>query len=223
MPFQANLIPNSSFNSPAKGVVAQDKQILTYTAIDREVDSVPKQLINLAQVEMQQVHSNEVTEVTNNLSHCVLQADAVFTIQSNLILKVKHADCLPILVNGEWIMDNGRKEKVIAVIHAGRKGTEQKITEKVCRILKNKFEIKQVNFWLGPCICEACYQVNRQIDEHYDLRTENLKQIYNNFASHEVKVTSYDKCTCHQASKYFSYRREKAGVSMNWSGIALIS
>ena len=213
MSFQTNLIPNS--------------RVLTFTGINREIKSIPPQLNQLPQVEMQQVHKNQVTECKEDKSYCVLQADAIFTTLPNLVLKVKHADCLPILVVAELKANTHsphsttQSPKAIAVIHAGRKSTEQKITNKVCQTLKNKFQIKQINFWLGPCICDDCYQINKETNKHYDLRAENLKQISSQFSNAQYTTHNFNECTCHQADKYFSYRREGKQVKMNWSGILL--
>ncbi len=186
--------------------------ILSFTSTGREKSSVPKDLNNLAQVEMQQVHGNNICEVVNTDNHCVLNCDAIYTSQKSLLLKVKTADCLPILIAGD---------NFAAAAHAGRRGTELKIAKKLCNELKKKFSPKIVSIYFGPHICKKCYQINRETDEHYDLLSENRQQIFSVFPEAQLVNETWQYCTAHENQKFFSYRKEGKGVFMNWSGIVL--
>lgn len=190
----------------------KQNNILSFTSTGREKSSVPDNLNNLSQVEMQQVHGNNTCEVVNTNNHCVLNCDAIYTRQKSLLLKVKTADCLPILIAGD---------KFAAAAHAGRRGTELKIAKKLCDELKKKFSPENVFVYFGPHICKKCYQINCETDEHYDLLSENLQQIFSVFPEAQLVNKTEQFCTAHENEKFFSYRKEGKGVLMNWSGIVL--
>lgn len=165
-------------------------------------------------VTMEQVHGSVCHIVSQPFSQCVLQADACLTSQPGLVLQIKHADCLPVLLY--------HPSGVVGAIHAGRKGTEQHIFQHTLQMLKNFYEVQDgLRVWFGPAICEKCYQINREPDEHYSLIEKNKEQLLAEFESESVELTISPDCTCHQSNTYHSYRRKGPGVQMNYSGIVL--
>ena len=80
-------------------------------------------LNNSPLIQMNQTHSNHSEEITTKQSKMIEDTDAIYTTQENILLTVKTADCLPILIF--------HPKPLIAVIHAGRKGTDQHITTSV--------------------------------------------------------------------------------------------
>lgn len=167
-------------------------------------------------VTMEQEHGNNVEFVsyatTDDTSPArIFNADGLLTKNKNIALVVRVADCLPILLYHE-------PSDTIGVIHAGRKGTEQKITEKVLRQLPSADSPLWI--WLGPHICESCYQINRDTDEHYCLMDRNLDQVYDVFENEDVELSINDYCPAHENEKFYSYRAEGPGVPMNYGVIA---
>ena len=140
--------------------------------------------------------------------------DGVFTDQKNKVLVIKVADCYPIL----FYHPSG----IIGAVHAGRKGTEKEIIKKVIQEFK---EIKNLDkgwvIWLGPRICHDCYQIDRETDEHYDLRAKNVEQIQSELDGEVNFAIDCGFCTVEQNDWFYSYRKEGSGVKMNYGLVAL--
>ena len=139
----------------------QDSEIKTY--IQKESRFV---------VLMDQIHSNEIGFISKDSSddyqcervmidseHSIglapfwsyeffeanYSCDALVTNDPSIILGVKTADCLPIFIVGD---------DYFSVIHAGRVGTLDHITKRVCLLLKF-LGVTNISVWFGPasCVC----------------------------------------------------------------------
>lgn len=90
-------------------------------------------------------------------------SDALITHEKNLGLAIAVADCTPI-----FIYDI--KNKGIAAVHSGWKGTEQKILLKTLDKLHNEFKSNPENMicYIGPSISEANYEVGNEVAELFD-------------------------------------------------------
>jgi len=167
-----------------------------------------------ATVTMTQPHSNQVRVVTTTDETQSLDCDGIITSTKSLHLQVKTADCLPILLF--------HPSGVVGAIHAGRKGTQLGILRAALQLLKKRWAVtSNLKIWFGPAICADCYQIDRKSDTHYDLITENAKQLYSEFAPGKVALKVARCCTAHEPTNFYSYRREGPGVPMNYSGIML--
>lgn len=178
-----------------------------------DITNLPE-LKTFSVVEMEQVHGNAVAVVTQSAAPRIIGVDAVITTLPNTLLVVRTADCVPILLYHPL--------PLIAVIHAGRRGVQQLIMRKVLKTLKNEFGIEE-NFqlWLGPHICEKCYQINPETDEHFNLESALMHQIHTELGGKQYSTTTVANCTRHNPDLYHSYRREGKGVKMNYSAIGL--
>ena len=78
--------------------------------------------------------------------------------EPGVMLAIRTADCLPIL-----LLDPSKK--IVAVIHAGWKGTVLRITQKVLRRLKHEFGTDPASLLvaLGPAIGTCCYTVDETV------------------------------------------------------------
>lgn len=141
--------------------------------------------------------------------------DSVFTNDPNLVLVVKTADCYPILLY--------HPKGVVGVVHAGRAGTEKKILAKALKSMidREKWFKTGWQIWFGPKICADCYQINKKTDEHYDLKSKNAKQLLEVLEGTDNHALDSGFCTAHQNDWFYSYRKEGAGVGMNYGMIAL--
>jgi YfiH family protein len=140
--------------------------------------------------------------------------DGVFTDQKKVVLVVKVADCYPILLY--------HPTGIIGAIHAGRKGTELEIVKKAIQQIKMEKQLdKDWVIWLGPKICNECYQINRDTNEHYDLRAKNIAQIESELDGEVNFAIDSAFCTAHQNDWFYSYRKEGSGVKMNYGLVAL--
>jgi YfiH family protein len=82
------------------------------------------------------------------------QADAAFTTQTNIVLAVLTADCLPILV----CADDGSE---IAAIHAGWRGLGQGVIQSCVQRLRTPRG--RLLAWLGPAIGQESYEVGEEV------------------------------------------------------------
>lgn len=80
-----------------------------------------------------QSHSSDIVIVTQEKLGEILFADACITKLTNVSLNVVVADCVPIILYD-------RKNKIIAAIHAGWKGSSQRILTKTLHTMQSEFE-----------------------------------------------------------------------------------
>lgn len=108
-----------------------------------------------------QVHGNEISFVTKGgISG---ESDALITDKRNLGLAISTADCVPV-----FIFD--KKNKIIAGVHSGWRGTEKKILVKVLNKFKNDFNSSSDNLivYIGPSISQKNYEVGEEVAEKFD-------------------------------------------------------
>ncbi len=163
----------------------------------------------------EQVHAALVTVVQNTTAKPLPAADGMITKNPNLTLVIRHADCLPIIF---W-HDSG----VFGALHAGRKSTVAGITTIALNLLESEFGITEnVQFWFGPAICKKCYQVDRETDKHFDLASENSKQIDTWFVQRTHTIHASDICTLCSNDEFYSYRGDGADTKMNYTAVRML-
>lgn len=165
---------------------------------------------------MAQYHSTDILEITEDNLQETLFADACYTQLQNISLNVVVADCVPILLYD-------RVKKVVWVVHAGWKGSAEKILQKTLELLRDKYasEMKDIFLCIWPSICGDCYEVGSEVAELFtnsctkkgetyflNLKNENLSQALTYWVFQE-HIEISDECTFEHPEKYFSYRREK--------------
>ena len=154
------------------------------------------QELNLKKEELisaEQVHADGIAIVSQkDRGNQIPGVDALITIEKNLPLAVRTADCAPILIFDP-------KKEVLALVHAGRQGTELGISSKTIQKIKESFgsHPKDLFVKIGPSIGKCCYPV--------DLRKENLQQLLKSGINKE-NIEIHPDCTCCNKHKYFSYR-----------------
>ena len=123
---------------------------------------------------LNQVHGDSIFVIKPHgeffTSRDQLNYDAIITNRPNLAVCIKTADCVPV-----FIAD--RVKKVIAVVHAGWKGSALAITEKVVRTMKNQFacQLQDMVAAIGPSIGSCCYEVDKAAVDAFDgLRNREL-------------------------------------------------
>jgi YfiH family protein len=103
-----------------------------------------------------QIHSNIITYISKG--GAIGESDALITDKFNIGLAISCADCTP-----AFIYD--KKNKVIAGIHSGWRGTEKKIIQKTVNRLFNEFNSSPENLfvYMGPSISQKNYEVGPEI------------------------------------------------------------
>lgn len=184
---------------------------------------------------LRQVHSDEIRRVEEPLSS-PLKGDALLTNQPHLLLIIQTADCLPVFMVDE-------SQKVIAAVHAGWKGTCQRIVEKGVLALQEYYRCELSSLWaaMGPSIGPGCYEVGEDVRKKveddrffipvssktkesgpryfFDLRGANFQQM-KDAGVKENHIFTLPICT-HCQKNMHSYRREgeKAGRLLNFIGL----
>lgn len=109
--------------------------------------------------EVWQVHSDRVVNTsTPRDDQKLLKADAIITAAPGVVLFMRFADCVPVLFYDP-------QKRVIALAHAGWKGTAAKIAANVVSEMTSCFGCKPGNILaaLGPSICVDHYQVGEEV------------------------------------------------------------
>ncbi|MFQ5787969.1 MAG: peptidoglycan editing factor PgeF [Thermodesulfobacteriota bacterium] len=184
---------------------------------------------------LKQIHSNSVFIIKDKFnSDKEENGDAIVSSLRNLGIGVYTADCLPILLAD-------RNAAVVAVVHAGWRGTLLQIAESTLLRMGKNFGIESNNVFaaIGPSIGRCCYEVGQDVAKQYmnkfedwdtylfkkngskfmlDLREANrlgLKMA----GVKEVEVI--DICTkCNK--EFHSFRRDGKGVGKQLSLIGLV-
>jgi YfiH family protein len=173
-----------------------------------------------------QTHSDNIKIISHNnnswltdiKAHAIENCDALITNEKNIMLTILTADCVPVL-----LFD--KNKKVVAVIHAGWKGTEQQITAKTVNKMKELFQSNPEDIIAGiaPSIGKCCYEVEWNVAKHF----QNIKNGYEEKANKQMVDLPYinkiqllesglkeeniecsNICTSCEVEEYFSYRKE---------------
>jgi hypothetical protein len=112
-------------------------------------------------VVLDQIHS-DIIRVIERPPARRIEGDASATGTPGLLLVVKTADCLPLL-----LLD--KKRRVVAAVHAGWRGTAQRIAERAVAALREHFgsDPADIIAALGPSIGPACYEVSEDVRRHF--------------------------------------------------------
>jgi YfiH family protein len=112
-------------------------------------------------IALRQIHSDIVQVVNSSNSEPsgdALKGDALITSEPGILLVVQTADCVPILLAD-------KKRRAVAAIHAGWRGTLQRIAEKALGRMQMEFGTspQDVIAALGPGIGQCCFEVGPEV------------------------------------------------------------
>jgi hypothetical protein len=109
-------------------------------------------------VTMQQVHGDNIIEVTDKKMKEAGEADGMVTAEPGVYLGVLTADCVPLLFIAP-------KQRLAAAVHAGWRGTLAGIAEKTVQLFNNRYNVAAADLEvaLGPSIGVCCYEVNGDV------------------------------------------------------------
>ncbi|MGB9679434.1 MAG: peptidoglycan editing factor PgeF [Thermoanaerobacteraceae bacterium] len=176
-----------------------------------------------------QVHGNFVRKVTyedrgkNFGGSDIIEVDGLMTNERGIPLVTFYADCVPL-----FFLDPVKK--VIALAHAGWRGTVSFIGPKTVNAMEKEYgsNTKDILVGIGPSIYKCCYEVGEDVankikgviddwekvlvkksDEKWmlDLQQTNYIELINTGIPDE-NITLSQMCT-HCNSEFYSYRRDK--------------
>ncbi|TAE30217.1 MAG: peptidoglycan editing factor PgeF [Cytophagales bacterium] len=164
-----------------------------------------------------QVHGQEILTVTEPGQYDGY--DALMTNQPNLFVGVSIADCVPILVYDP-------KNKAVAAIHAGWKGTVAELVRLTLEAMQRTYQtnprdcyayvgtcIDEISFEVGPDVADLFAPEFKRVDEFtqrtfVNLRSANTRQLANfGIPTAQLAISSYS--TVLNNDDYFSHRLEK--------------
>jgi YfiH family protein len=158
-------------------------------------------------VHAEQTHGNSVQMVFTPLGPGmrVPEVDALTTSVPRLPLVVRVADCGPV-----YFYDP--VERVIALAHSGRKGTEGNIVGQTIARLQDDFRTKPENLivQLGPCIRPPHYEIDFAAEIGRQARAAGVRQYHD-----------CGRCTASHLDRYYSYRAEKGKTGRMWAVLML--
>jgi polyphenol oxidase len=158
-----------------------------------------------------QVHGVEVTwhGSTGAGWHILDGVDGHATAAAGHLLTVTVADCIPVYLAVP-------QKRIVAVIHAGWRGTAGRILERAVALLKREAFCRgsDIAMHCGVGICGACYEVGSEVYEkvtgkaspgpaHVDLRAVLATQAAE-LGVQDTTVSSF--CTAHDRDRFFSHR-----------------
>ncbi len=113
-------------------------------------------------VSLRQVHS-DLIHIVRSAEPGHLAGDGLIANVPNIALAILTADCFPVL------LVDGRN-KAVGALHAGWRGTLQRIAEKGLGIMRREFGTrpKDVYAAIGPGIQQCCYQVGEELQAKFE-------------------------------------------------------
>jgi YfiH family protein len=168
-------------------------------------------------VTVRQIHSS-ICLYADGRSGCIGRGDALITDIPGPLLAVRTADCLPTL-----LVDTKRKS--VGAVHAGWRGTVQRITLKAIAAMMERFSTDPSNLHaaIGPGIGFCCYEVGPEVAgkfqdffperdllrrTHIDLAEANRRQLLEAGVS-DRHIYLSNICTSCSAEEFASWRRER--------------
>lgn len=180
-----------------------------------------------------QTHSDHIHCVTKEdagkgvltVDDAIMDCDALYTREKNLLIGVFTADCVPVLLYDAF-------EGIICAIHAGWIGTVKQITAKALQVLINQEGCKpeHIHAYIGPAIAFSSFEVGMEVVEHIkalpfdtesfiqykkdgkalvDNKGLNVQMLRNaGVLTHHITVDKND--TFVENDSFFSYRRDKS-------------
>jgi YfiH family protein len=171
-------------------------------------------------VRLKQVHSSVAHRARRDaFGGETLEGDAAYTELKGIALEVRTADCLPVLIAE-------RTGSLIAVAHAGWRGTYKGVVRNVLDSLKVEFGVggPELVVAMGPHIGVCCLEVGEEVVErfadsgvferrpswikaHLNLAEANRKQLLQAGVKPEMIQVS-KLCTRCRGDLFHSYRRD---------------
>ena len=185
-----------------------------------------------------QVHGDRVEIVNEPMEFAdIPDTDALITNMQGICICVQTADCVPILLFDP-------KQKVVAAIHAGWRGTVNKIAAKTIQRMQQQYgcEPKNLLAAIGPSISPDVYEVGEDVihlirdnfsnhDQLLTISANRNKLSLNLWAANRTiledvglcknKIEVMGCCSYTMSSDYYSARRDGAETGRMVTGVML--
>jgi len=153
----------------------------------------------------EQIHNNSVAVVSVDSSAKSAGVDALITRDPSVSLGIYVADCCAVFLVEP-------KQRVIGLVHAGRKGTALNIAGAAVRKMSTEFgsDPRSILAQLSPCIRPPHYEVDFAGDIVQQLKQSGVKQVFDSAEN-----------TAANLKKFYSYRMEKGRTGRMLALLAL--
>ena len=171
-----------------------------------------------------QIHSDVVNVINSNNIGEKSEGDSLITNLKNVPLLVFTADCVPIA-----IID--KKNEAIGAVHAGWRGTYEKIAQKTLLQMSNNYntDASDVICIIGPSIGPCCYEVSEELIEKFNTILTNSDEkfyiikddkyyldlwrineyVLKSSGVSEENIINLNLCTSCNSEKFHSYRKHE--------------
>ncbi len=172
---------------------------------------------------LRQIHSVDVVDAGGRMG-CLGEGDGLIENTPGVIVGIKTADCIPILMVDPV-------HRAVAAVHAGWRGTVQKIGGNAILQMQKRFSTRaqDLHVAIGPGIGKCCYEVGSEVLEQFreyspgpsylDLADINRRQIAD-CGVPAAQIYMADICTMCDPD-FHSFRRDKqqAGRMLSVVGV----
>ena len=192
------------------------------------------QILNISPdsiIRPKQIHSDFVKIVSAKDKRKIIDnTDGLVIKESDIYLMVVTADCVPLLFYDPV-------KRIVGVVHAGWKGTSQKISQKmILQFQKLDSKVEDIFVLVGPSICQKHYEVGNDVLEKFagqkldrfvvaknnkyylDLKLANLEHLIESGIKKD-KIIISDFCTFEEENNFYSWRREKPNLEGEFATI----
>ena len=184
-----------------------------------------------------QIHGTRIAVVNRSMAGygarnpatALPDTDGLVTRERGLVLSIFTADCYPI-----FLYD--RQTPAVGLVHAGWRGTINRIVERAVSTMTNQFgtDPRHLQVVFGPAICGECFRVHQEVASQFeqvypetvhddqlgyrvDLAEFNCRLLEDCGISRD-RIINSNLCTVCTAGRFFSYRAE-AGTTGRLMGI----
>jgi hypothetical protein len=139
-------------------------------------------------VTIRQIHSTAVVVArqTDAARERPSKADAVMTCEPGMLLGVQTADCIPVLVAD-------LKRRAVAAIHAGWRGTVNRIVENGIGRMRVEFDSRPEDLVaaIGPGIGVCCYAVGEEVLSSFESQFSYFNELFREVYDTDPVRTKY--------------------------------
>ena len=133
-------------------------------------------------VTLRQIHSGLIHTIAGEQTSA-LKGDGLLTNQPGQLLGIQTADCVPILLVDPV-------NRAVAAVHAGWRGTVQRIVERGVGLMRARFnsDPAQLQAAIGPSIGPCCYAVREEVVSEFSSQFAHSAELFREvFDSDPVK------------------------------------
>lgn len=165
---------------------------------------------------LQQVHGHHAVNA-GLINSGQPEADASFTIDSDVVCAVMTADCLPVVLSDS-------RGQCIGVAHAGWRGLLDQVLQNT--ILQMSAYMRPEYAWLGPAISPEAFEVGADVYQAFVAQSKQFQHAFEKKNDSKWNLDLYQAakiilesagimhiyggqhCTCQDEERFYSYRRD---------------